>query len=118
RTFQSYSGKLWAKSHDINSKWKEMTWEERRGLVGMGFSAMTDDNKKMGVYVSWVDGQGGRRDKGWHYRIIGHPVDMKGRSPAVFTFADMEKDEPVSGGQWQRHLLKQVTRLASSLPAP
>jgi site-specific DNA recombinase len=91
-TFQAYSKGLGVKSQNLNDSQTTMTWEERRGLIEMVFSGETDDGKRMGVFVSWGDDQAGKRHKVWKYRIIGHLVDRKGRSPAVFTFADLEKE--------------------------
>jgi site-specific DNA recombinase len=113
-TFQAYSKGLWIKAQEVNTGWKTMTWEERRGLIEMVFSGETDDGKRMGVFVSWGDDQAGKRHKVWKYRIIGHLVDRKGRSPALFTFADLEKEgDGVVGGLKQRELLKVTSKVSS-----
>jgi DNA invertase Pin-like site-specific DNA recombinase len=75
-----------------------MTWEEKRKLAEMVFSGKTEE-KRMGVYVEWVEGQEARRRKQWQYKIAGHFVLCGGTTPA-------QGDWEPAGAPLQQELLR------------
>jgi DNA invertase Pin-like site-specific DNA recombinase len=102
---------FWAESAIINSDFQGMSLEDRRSLAEMVFSGTTADGKRMGVWISWVDGQEAtKRKKRWKYRIVGHlSFDRKGFTSTEIPEVDPD-EEPLSGGRMQRKLLKKLAR--------
>jgi site-specific DNA recombinase len=76
--------KLNAKIIHANHAFDEMSWEEKRHLVELVFSGTTSDGKRMGIYISAIDGEGGRqykRGKKQRYTIRGHLIQDEGWFP-------------------------------------
>jgi hypothetical protein len=97
----------WFTTSTLNSDFAGMTYEDKRALVEMVFGGRTADGTKMGVWVSWVDGERDRkRGKRWRYRIVGHlAFDREGLTPVEYPVPD-EDGQPLTGGSRQRKLLQ------------
>jgi DNA invertase Pin-like site-specific DNA recombinase len=101
------SSNIWAERGTLNSDFAGMTLEDRRALAEMVFSGTTTDGKRMGVWVSWVEGQEAKKmKKRWRYRIVGHlSFDRNGLTPTEIPVPN-EDEEPIMGGRKQRELLR------------
>ena len=76
KQFGKYAGlHLQAKIAGINLCPDDVTWEDRRALAELVFSGKMPDGRRMGVFVHWNDGQEGRQNKRWTFRIVGHFID-------------------------------------------
>jgi DNA repair exonuclease SbcCD ATPase subunit len=49
----------------------EMTYEEKRGLCQLVFSGKSNDNKRLGVYIHFIDANS------WRFSIRGHLLDKE-----------------------------------------
>jgi len=72
---------LIAKKKLANHNFEDMTWDEKRALAERVFSGKTEDGKRMGVYIEWIDGQEQRRRKRWKYQVRGHLIHVEGQVP-------------------------------------
>jgi site-specific DNA recombinase len=101
------SARLWARTETINECVDNMTWDEKRALAEMVFGGKTPENKRMGIFITWVDGPRRKQHKNWKYIIKGHLIDEKGWCP-------MEKEQQDShfppGAYSQKALVTKYAR--------
>jgi hypothetical protein len=89
-----------------NRRRERMTWEEKRQLCELVFGGKGQDGRRLGVRVSWVEGQEQRKRKAFAFRISGKLIDSSG------TTTDTSHDDEPTGAPLQGRLLEEVTRKA------
>jgi DNA invertase Pin-like site-specific DNA recombinase len=65
---------------EINHNFDAMTWEDKRALAETIVAGKLPDGRRMGIYITSVDGQQGKQRRRWNYRIHGL-IDVEGYFP-------------------------------------
>ncbi len=61
----------------INHDFGAMTWNEKRELVKKVFDGKTVEGRRMGVFITWIDGEADQKKKRWRYSVDGHLIHRK-----------------------------------------
>jgi hypothetical protein len=86
-----------------------MSWEERKGLLGLVFNGTTPEGQRLGVYVTRAVGQLCGRRQVWDLRLLGLLVDRLVTTPAAPWEPREPDDQEFSGAPLQGELLESVT---------
>lgn len=104
-----------AEVHAANSAFDQMTFEQKRDLVQRVFSGKTPDGKRMGVYVTWLDGKETRGRKRFRFTIRGHLITRTNCGPLQPSDLDILTNPEYVHAEQQKAL---VTTCATQRPAP
>jgi DNA invertase Pin-like site-specific DNA recombinase len=91
-------------------RYDKMTQDDKRALAEMVFGAKMARGERLGVYVSWLDGEERRHSKVWAFRVVGRLVDEQGRTAHDAVNAE-DDDWPLAPRQ--KELLRSVSQSAS-----
>gem|GEM_PF-5216740 len=93
-----------------NSNFERMTPDDKRELVRLVFSGKTEDGKRMGVYLSWLDDVKEKKSRRLHFALRGHivdnahPVEREGTIPMSKIMTRILADPDRINAEYQKEL--------------